>query len=180
VGWWYAGAWLNYTRTFPTNQYYVYGRLAGGNGDYGLTNSLVTSGAGTSSQTTQLLGTFSNSGAGWQAWQWAPLMNTNGRLAAIPLGGVQTLKMTSANSLNANFFMLLPVPPPVLLAASMSNSSPVITLQTQPGFDYMLVFKNDLRDTFWKFLGAFTGDGSIKRLSDTTGGAQRFYKALSL
>ena len=30
VGWWPPGTWLNYTRTFPTNTYEIYGRLANG------------------------------------------------------------------------------------------------------------------------------------------------------
>ena len=47
VGWWYSGAWLNYTRTIPTNNYYIYARLASGNGAYTVTNSLVIGGAGT-------------------------------------------------------------------------------------------------------------------------------------
>jgi len=178
VGWWYSGAWLNYTRTFPTNKYYNYGRLASGNGAYDVTNSLVTGGSGTSNQTTQLLGTFSDIGTGWQAWQWVPLLDTNGALAVVSLGGVETLKMTSGNNLNANFYMLLPVPSPILLATSMSNSSPVISCPTQPGFEYMLVYKDDLADPYWKLLSSFAGDGTIKTLRDTTGGAQRFYKAV--
>jgi hypothetical protein len=178
VGWWYSGAWLNYTRTFPTNKYYNYGRLASGNGAYDVTNSLVTGGSGTSNQTTQLLGTFSDIGTGWQAWQWVPLLDTNGALAVVSLGGVETLKMTSGNDLNANFYMLLPVPSPILLATSMSNSSPVISCPTQPGFEYMLVYKDDLADPYWKLLSSFAGDGTIKTLRDTTGGAQRFYKAV--
>ena len=81
VGWWPPGTWINYTRTFPSNTYQVYGRLAGGNGAYGvgqpigpMTMSLVTGGQGTSSQTTQLLGTFSDPNAnGFQSWHWIPL-----------------------------------------------------------------------------------------------------------
>src|SRR2546425_9621711 len=30
VGWTETGEWLNYTRTFPTGKYYVYGRLSSG------------------------------------------------------------------------------------------------------------------------------------------------------
>ena len=42
-----GGIWpwrLNYTRTFPTNNYYIYGRLASAAGAYGATSSRLTGG----------------------------------------------------------------------------------------------------------------------------------------
>ncbi len=178
VGWWYSGAWLNYTRTFPTNNYYLYGRLASDNGAYHVTNSLVTGGFGTASQATRLLGTFSSVGTGWQAWQWVPLLDTNGRMAVVSLNGVQTLKMTSGDNLNANFYMLVPVPSTVTLTASISNSSPVFSFPTQSGFNYMLVYKNDLEDTYWKLLTTVTGDGTIRAVGDVADRTHRFYRAV--
>src|SRR4029077_7032634 len=48
VGYWNGGQWLDYTRTFPTNNYNVFGRLAGGNGPFNNTTlKLVTAGRGT-------------------------------------------------------------------------------------------------------------------------------------
>jgi hypothetical protein len=178
VGWWYTGAWLNYTRTIPTNNYYIYGRLAGGNGAYNVTNSLVTGGWGTQSQTTQVLGTFSAAGTGWQSWQWVPLLNTNGQLAVVSLGGVETLKMTSGNSANANFYMLVPVPPPTNITAFLNGSNNVISFPTQAGFSYLVVYKDNLEDAYWKLLSIVTGDGTTKTVTDTINNSQRFYKVV--
>ncbi len=85
VGWWYTGAWLNYTRTFPANNYYIYGRLSGGNGAYTASAGLVTAGRGTSSQTALSLGSFSGVDSNWQGWQWVPLMNAGGQSAVVNL-----------------------------------------------------------------------------------------------
>ena len=176
VGWWYTGAWLNYTRTIPTNNYYIYGRLASGNGAYVVTNSLVIGGAGTASQTTKVLGVFSGNGTGWQAWQWAPLRNTNGQLAVVPLEGVETLKMTSGNSVNANFYMLVPVPVSANISVSVNSSkSTVLSFPTQIGFRYLVVYKDSLNDANWKLLSIVTGDGTTKVVTDTVKNPQRFY-----
>ncbi len=176
VGWWYTGAWLNYTRTFPTNDYYIYGRLAGGDGAYSVTNSLVIGGAGTASQTTKVLGTFSATGIGWQAWQWVPLLNTNGQLAVVTLGGVETLKMTSGNSANANFYMLVPVPSSANITTFLSGTNAVLSFPTQTGFTYLVVYKDSLADMNWKLLSIVTGDGTMKAVTDPVNNPQRFYK----
>lgn len=176
VGWWYTGAWLNYTRTFPTNDYYIYGRLAGGDGAYSVTNSLVIGGAGTASQTTKVLGTFSATGIGWQAWQWVPLLNTNGQLAVVTLGGVETLKMTSGNSANANFYMLVPVPSSANITTFLSGTNTVLSFPTQTGFTYLVVYKDSLADMNWKLLSIVTGDGTMKAVTDPVNNPQRFYK----
>lgn len=179
VGWWYSGAWLNYTRTIPTNNYYIYGRLAGGNGAYSVTNSLVVVGSGTANQTPQRLGTFSAAGTGWQAWQWVPLLNANGQLAVIFLGGVETFKMTSGNTANANFYMLVPAPAPVDLAAFLSGTNTVIAFPTQAGFSYLVVYKDDLSDPYWKLFAIVAGDGTIKNVTDPANKSQRFYKVVA-
>jgi len=180
VGWWHAGAWLNYTRIIPTNNYYIYGRMAGGNGAYNVTNSLVIGGAGTPAQAPRLLGTFSATGTGWQSWQWVPLINTNGQLAVIPLGGVETFKMTSAGSVNANFYMLVPAPAAPKIAIVSSNSNPVLSFQTESGFSYLVVYKDELGDAFWKLLTIVVGDGTDKIILDPVFKTQRFYKVESL
>lgn len=178
VGWWYTGAWLNYTRSFPTNKFYIYGRLAGGNGAYTITNSLVTSGLGTPSQTTQLLGTFSGSGTDWQGWQWIPLLDTNGQPVAVTLGGVQTFKMTSGNSANANFYMLVPAPTPMNITARVSGSNVTVSFPTQSGVSYMVVYKDTLEDPYWKLLETVNGDGTVKSVTDASGKTQRFYRVV--
>ena len=176
VGWWYSGAWLNYTRTIPPGNYWIYGRLASGNGAYTVTNSLVTGGRGTASQTTRVLGTFSAIGTGWQSWQWVPLLNASGQLAVVSLGGVETFKMTSGNNVNANFYMLAPVPAATNITAILSGSDTVISFPTQAGFGYLVVYKDNLEDPYWKLLGIVTGNGMIKTMTDTMNKSQRFYK----
>jgi hypothetical protein len=176
VGWWYTGAWLNYTRTIPTNNYYIYGRLASGNGAYNVATSLVIGGAGTKVQATKLLGTFSATGTGWQAWQWVPLLNTSGQMAVVSLGGVETFKLTSDSSINANFYMLVPAPAPPRIAIISSNANPVLSFPTQTGFSYLVVYKDQLDDTYWKLLKLVVGDGADKYILDPVFKTQRFYK----
>jgi beta-glucosidase len=178
VGWWYTGAWLNYTRTFPTNHYYLYGRLAGGSGAYGAGASLLTAGRGTSTQTTQALGTFSGVDNNWQGWQWVPLLNATGQPAVLNLAGVQTLKMTSSNSLNANFYMFVPAPSAGKLTAALQQAVPEISFPTQAGFNYLVVYKNALTDQYWKALAVVNGDGTTKIVGNLAGGAQRFYQVV--
>ena len=176
VGWWYAGAWLNYTRSIPTNNYYIYARLASGNGNYTVTNRLVIGGAGTPTQTTKLLGTFSAAGTGWQSWQWVPLLNTNGQMAVVSLGGVETFKLTSDSSVNANFYMLAPAPASPKIVIFLRNANPVLSFATQAGFSYLVAYKDELNDAYWKLLTIVAGDGTDKYILDTVFKTQRFYK----
>jgi hypothetical protein len=72
---------------------------------------VVTNGAGTSSQQTQPLGTFTVADTGgWNNYQFTPLRDQFGNLVAVTLSGAETLKVlrTSASDANINFFMLLP------------------------------------------------------------------------
>jgi hypothetical protein len=169
--------WLNYTRTFPANNYYIYGRLASDAGAYVASSALVTGGAGTTRQTTLPLGTFSDTDDGWQTWQWVPLLNTNGQMAVVSLGGVKTLQMTSSNSsgVNANFYMFVPVPAQMILSATLSNSNPVLSFPTQSGFNYMVVYKNSLSDSYWKLLAVVLGNGTTQTFADLPAAWVRYY-----
>jgi hypothetical protein len=181
IGFWNSGQWLNYSRTFPTNSYNVYGRLAGGNGPFNNTTlKLVTAGRGTPIQTTQLLGSFADaSAAGWQTWHWVPLRDTNGVLAKVSLGGVQTLQATSGNNVNANYFMFVPAVLPVQMTASKSGSSVLLKFPTQTGHSYTVLYNSSLTGASWQPLSAaINGDGTIKTVTDTVGLSQRFYKLL--
>jgi hypothetical protein len=180
VGWWTTGAWLNYTRTFPTNNYNVYGRLAGGGPFSGTTLSLVTGGWDTSSQTTQLEGSFADPAAsGWQVWHWVPLLNGSGQLVTISLGGTNTIKVTSGSGLNANFYMFVPAIQAVNLTASISGNSISLKFPTpQTNATYTVLYSSSLTGGSWQALGAsITGDGTTKTVTDTLG-SQRFYKLL--
>jgi hypothetical protein len=180
VGWWNGSTWLNYTRTFPTNNYYVYARMAGGaGGTYSLSLGQVTSGAGTSNQVTQTLGNFNGTGIDWQVWQWIQLKNSNGTPAVVSLGGTNTLKATSGGGFNANFYMFVPAPPPSAnptpLSVSRNGSNIVLSFATQAGHSYTVQFKSDLSAASWSNLNTVTGDGSVKSVNDPVG-SKRFYR----
>ena len=144
VGWWVPGTWLNYSRTFPSNSYYVYGRLAGGVPYTNTTVSLVTNGQGTTSQATQLLGSFSDSNAtGFQSWHWIPLVNNNTNVV-VSLGGVETLQIAagsgSANgNVNSHFYMFVPAVAPLSsfpISIAISDNTISIYFQSESGHSY--------------------------------------------
>jgi hypothetical protein len=182
LGFWDPWQWVNYTRTFPTNTYNVYGRLASGGAYSGLSLSLVTSGVGTPTQTTNLLGTFSDPKAsGWQAWDWVPLLNTNGQLAVVSLGGTNTLQAnnTTAVDVNANFYMLVPAvaaPQAVHLSVSRTGSTISIQFQTQSGVNYTVLYSGSLNPANWQTLTTINGDGTVQTATDTMGSSPRFYR----
>jgi hypothetical protein len=178
MGYWNAGFWENYTRTIPASSYNVYARLAGGNGPFsGTTLSLVTSSSTTSNQTTQVLGSFADpNAAGWATWHWVPMLNTHGALATVNLGGVQTLRLTSGNNLNAHFFMLVPVGPPIL-TASVNRPQIQVSFVSEPGHNYTVLYNTTLTGGTWQTLvSGIVGDGTVKTATDTITGATRFYK----
>ena len=182
VGWWSPGTWLNYTRTFPANQYVIYGRLASDAPYSGANLDVVTGGHGT-------VGTFSDANtSGFQSWHWIPLM-TNGQTAVVTLSGVQTLKVTAppgnaTGSMNANYFMFVPylAPAPAFsLSASASGGVVSIKFPTASGHTYYVYWSASLNPTSWQALGSgVPGDGTVKTVTDsTTGGGTRFYKAVA-
>jgi len=179
LGWWDPGQWVNYTRTFPTNTYNVYGRMASGGAYSGVSMSLVTGGWGTTNQPATLLGTFSDPNAyDWQAWHWIPLMS-NGQMAVVSLGGTNTIKVsnTSASDVNANFYMLVPVIPVLNLTASISGANIHIQFQSQNGHSYVVQWSSSLTAPSWSTLTTIPGDGTVKTATDTIGSAsQRFYR----
>jgi hypothetical protein len=164
IGWYSAGYWLNYTRDWPTNSYYVWGRMAGGAGAFsGTTLSILTTGYGTATQTTNVLGTFADpNAAGWAAWHWVQMMN-NGAPAVISLGGKATLKMTSGSGLNVNFLMLVPAPVPPTLAPAAQAGQASVTFPTQSGFSYILRYTPTLTNPSWSSVGSpIAGDNTAK------------------
>lgn len=182
LGWWNAGFWENYTRTIPTNNYVIYSRMAGGAGPFsGTTLSMVTSGRGTTSQTTQLLGSFADANAaGWATWHWVPMRDTNGNLATVSLGGIQTLRLTSGGNANAFYIMLVPaVSLSANLTISISGSNVSLHYPTVVAHNYTVQYNNSLTGGTWQPLSAtITGDGTIKAATDTLapGVPVRFYR----
>ena len=180
MGYWGNGFWENYTRTFPARSYNVFARLAGGAGPFsGTTLAVVTSGRGTTTQTTSVVGSFADSNAaGWQTWHWIPLRDTNGALAAVSLGGVQTLRLTSGNNLNAHYLMFVPAgSKPVNMTVSISGSSISLHFPTVAGQNYTVLYNNSLVGGTWQQLSAsIPGDGTIKTVTDTVAATKRFYR----
>jgi hypothetical protein len=105
VGWWSTNGWLNYSHNYPAGSYNVYARVAGNSGSTNQIQLDKVSGSVTN------LGTFTEVGRGYNAFDWVPLVNTNnGQLATVTLGGVATLRTTSiTGNVNPNSYLLVPV-----------------------------------------------------------------------
>ena len=136
----------------------------------------MTNGAGTSTQTTNVLGYFQAVGNGYGSYQYAPLMNTNtGQHVLLSPGGVQTLQVTGDGFERVNFFTLVP-PSTVPLASSVSGANVVLTFPTQSGFKYIVSYKNNLTDPVWTPLGvAVNGTGLRQTVTDALALGHRFY-----
>lgn len=182
LGWFDTGYWANYTRDWPSNNFNVYGRLAGGDGAFSNTVlSVLTSGYGTTNQTTNVLGTFADpNAAGWYAWHWIPLMGTNGSLAVVSLGGKATLKLTSGGGLNVNCFMLVPAAmeePQFSVSASLASGQIALAIPTMAGHTYTLMYSPSLTSTNWTQVGSvIVGDGATQVVSEPVSGQQGYYR----
>jgi hypothetical protein len=175
---WATNGWVNYTRTFPAGNFYLYARLSAGNGAFNLQCAQVTNGWGTVTQLTQYLGSFKGTGASFATWQWVPLVNTNtGQPVILSLGGTNTFQMTGDYNENANFFELVPVAQSTSLTASLSGTNILLSFPTQAGSTYTVYWKNDLLDPTWTQLGApVLGNGSITSVLDGISESHRFYR----
>jgi hypothetical protein len=182
IGFYNAGNWLNYTRHFPTNTYNIWGRLAGGNGAFSGTKlSIVTSGVGTSLQTSNLLGTFADPApVGWQTYHWIPLLDANSNKVAVSLGGRATLKVTSGNNLNPLFFMLTPAASPLSpfsISAVAANGQIEIFIPTQVGHTFTLWVASSVSSPSWTTVGTpIAGDGTVHVITQPATARQDFYR----
>jgi hypothetical protein len=179
LAWFGAQDWANYTRVYPTNQFYVYAR-SGGFGAYSMELAEVVSGAGTTNQVTRSLGVWRASGRDNQTHEWVQL--TDGGLAApalVNLKGLATLRLsTSTGNCHPNYLMFVPAVGLKLSAATAGNNV-VISLQTQAGVNYRVFYRTDLIMGTWSLLTTLLGDGSVKSVSDPATEAQRFYKVVA-
>jgi hypothetical protein len=177
VGWFGGGDWGNFTRNYPAGKYYLYGRLAGMAGSVSL--SRVTAGWGTANQTLQALGTCNSSvtSQGWQTWTWCPLQK-NGLPTLLDVGGTNTLRVTSAGNVNADYFMLVPAQG-IKLSAAKSGTNVVVSFPTQPGISYRVFAVSNLTSGAWSALATVPGDGTTKSVSDPANAATHYYKVTS-
>ena len=170
--------WLDYTRTFPAGNFLVYARLSAGNGAFNMQCAQVTSGAGTSSQVTNVLGNFIGSGTSFATWKYVPLTNASaGSLVILSLGGVETLQMMGDNNENVNYFMLVPVVPTI--TASVSGSNIILSFPTLSGLNYTVSYKNNLTDSWTQLGSPVPGNGAIESVTDSNillSQNQRFYR----
>jgi hypothetical protein len=191
VGYLYTNDWLNYTRIYPTGSFNIWGRLAAGGGAFsGCTLSLVTSGVGTSNQTTQVLGSFSDpTAAGWQTYHWIPLLDTNGNMVSVQFSGQATLKLTAptnatpvGNGLNPLFFMLTPQNPPASafgIATTVSGGNIQIYIPTKFGHNYTLWYAASITSGWTQVGAAIPGDGSVHVVSQPLSGNSGFYRVIA-
>lgn len=173
--WFGNGDWANYTRVYPTGNFYVYGRFSG-LGGYSMYLDQVISGAGTTSQTTTRLGRWGIVGRGYNIYDWVPL--TDEGLAApvlVKLNGLATLRIATTGNSNPNYFMLVPASG-INLTATRSGNNVVISFPTQAGVIYRVFYREDLTAGSWSLLTTVLGDGTVKTASDPATAAGRFYK----
>ncbi|HWF18854.1 MAG TPA: hypothetical protein VG754_06275 [Verrucomicrobiae bacterium] len=182
AGYFSDGAWMNYTRHYPTGTYNVYGRMAtGGGADSSCTLAEVTSGWGTTNQTLGSLGTFSVPFTAWESYTFVPLRDDSGNLVSVTFNGsTNTLQVgrptpiTLLQDVNVNFLMLVPV---FNIQATPNGANLNLSFATQSGFKYQVQYKTNLTDVGWISLGsAVSGNGTVKSVSDSLAGTHRFYR----
>lgn len=123
-----GGNWGNYTRNYPAGTFNIYVRASNGTGNQSADSgslSLVTSGLGTSTQTTVPIGKFSVPPIAWSTYSWVPVKDPVGNLAQFTGGSLQTLRMTiDGGNCNENFFLLVPADPTTVLQPFVDTFTP--------------------------------------------------------
>jgi hyaluronate lyase len=179
IGYFSAGSWANYTRHYPAGNYNVYARLASGGSATTCTLSEVVRGWGTTTQMTNLLGTFSVPLTAWESYNYIPLQDNFGNLVTVSFNGsTNTLQLgrptSDSSDCNANFLMLVPV---FTLNVNSIGTNVVISFPTQSGFNYQLLYKNSLTDAQWTPSGStLIGNNSMMSVTNPAASQMRFYQ----
>ena len=173
--WFGNGDWANYTRVYPTGNFYVYGRFSGLDG-YSMYLDQVISSAGTTGQVTRRLGRWGAVGLGYSTYDWVPLTD-EGLVApvVIKLNGLGTLRIATTGNSNPNYFMLVPATG-LPLTANRSGNNVVISFPTQSGVIYRVFYRDNLTTGNWALLTSVIGDGTVKSVNDPATATGRFYK----
>jgi hypothetical protein len=187
INWFGYGDFCNYTRHYPAGSYNIVGRFTEGGANSSATLYKVTAGLGTADQTTNLLGVFNIPLVGWNAWNYATLVDSGGTPVVVTFdGSKQTLRLAGpladdGQTINAGFFMLLPVSgssshgPTV--TATIAGGNINISFPTVTGSSYQVVYKNALTSGAWTTLGSpITGNNAVQSVQFPTTGSQRFYQ----
>jgi hypothetical protein len=179
LGWFGPGDWANYTRNYPTGNFFVYARSAG-LGSNSMYLEQVTSGAGTTNQDVKKLGDWNSVGINNQTYAWLPL--TDDGLAApvvVSLGGVKTLRITTTTGdCYPNYFMLVPATG-IKLSASRQGANASISFPTQSGVVYRVFYRNSLNSGDWTLLTSVLGNGSVEPVSVAAQSGARFYTVVA-
>jgi hypothetical protein len=172
LAYWTSNAWVNYTRTYPAGTYNVYARMASGVGG-NVQLDQITGG------TTNHLGQFNLYNWGWGIYNWWPLVDSNGELVTVTLGGVSTLRATTDGSANANRYLLvspLAAITPPQITATAAGGSVELSFPTQSERVYQIWAKDNLTDASWSLTAILAGNGSTQSWSEPANRAHRFYR----
>lgn len=176
--WFGNGDWVNYTRVYPTGNFYVYGRFSG-LGSYSINLDQVVSGAGTTNQVTKRLGRWGAVGRAYNLYDWVPLTDEGfAAPAVVKLAGLSTLRITTSGDSNPNHFMLVPTSG-INVSAASSGGNVSISFPTQDGVIYRVFYREDLTAGSWTLLTTVLGDGTVKSASDPLTAGKRFYKVVA-
>jgi hyaluronate lyase len=179
IGYFSAGSWANYTRHYPAGSYNVYARLASGGTATTCTLSRVTGGWGTTSQTTNFLGTFNIPFTAWESYNYLPLEDNFGNLVTVTFNGsTNTLQLgrpaSASSDCNANFLMLVPV---FTVNPVLKGTNLVVSFPTQQGFNYQVQYKNSLTDPAWAPVGSnLSGNNLMMSATNPVSSQARFYR----
>jgi hypothetical protein len=182
IGFFGSPSWANYTRHYPLGTYNILGRFAeGATGGSSAALAKVTSGYGTTNQSTSLLGTFTIPEGGWSSWEFVE-MTSGGSPASVTFDGTQsTLKLEGGtpNEANINFFMLVLTTPAPSITPSVSAGKVKLSFVVQSGYTYELQYKTHVTDPTWAQVpgtSLMTGNW-VTNVTDTIGSnGSRFYR----
>jgi hypothetical protein len=173
------GDWANYTRDYPTGDFFVYMRSAG-LGAYSMYLEQVVSGAGTTNQTVKKLGDWGAVGVNNITHAWVPL--TDDGLAApavVSLNGVETLRITTTTGdCYPNYFMLVPASG-ITLSAARQGSDVVLSFPSQAGVIYNVYSRGDLSAGNWSLQTNVLGNGGVAAVSISATTGAGFYKVVA-
>jgi hypothetical protein len=181
VGFFSNGSWANYTRNYPAGTYYVFGRFATQSAGTDAQLGEVTSGWGTTTQSSNILGSFTvpNTGS-WTVYQYVPMRDASGNLATVTLNGstntLQVIRPTETPGtpdLNVNFMMLVPT---LTATASLSGTNVIISFPALAGWNYQVQYKTNLTDPTWNVAGTVPGNSGTQSVTNPITSPTRFYR----
>jgi hypothetical protein len=125
----YSGEWVNYSRTFSPNTYYVYARMSTGDAtpQRAFVDRILSNPAA-SNQVVAPLGFYIVRAGDWARYEFYALRDAGGDKVVVRFNGVGTFRLTgdpAGGEINNNFFMLVP-------AADSGTLRPYVSLSSVP------------------------------------------------